>query len=271
MENEVNKSFRSGYSKGLGFGLVLMVIGVIFLGLNSGFISEKMRYILISWQMLLIFLGVVNLFKRQWISGIILIVIGKFFLVPKIIEAYPTVFPGLDVHFVHFYWPLLFILAGILIILQRLIYPKWGIEYRERKWQRRNHHYYSHRYNKQFDRSKWEGSYSTGGFSKNSVFASGDHIVLDPEFKGGELNAVFGGITLDLRRTSLPVGETILDVNAVFGGITIFVPSDWFIETHLDAVFGGFQDNRLPKEPVDMTRKLIITGSCVFGGGELRN
>lgn len=109
------------------------------------------------------------------------------------------------------------------------------------------------------------------GFSKNSVFGSGDHIVLDPEFKGGELNAVFGGITLDLRRTNLPVGETMLDINAVFGGITIYVPVDWFVETHLDAVFGGFQDNRLPKEPADTTRKLIITGSCVFGGGELRN
>ena len=74
-----------------------------------------------------------------------------------------------------------------------------------------------------------------------------------------------------MRRTNLPVGETRLDVNAVFGGITIFIPSDWFVETHLDAVFGGFQDNRLPKDVLDKSRKLVITGSCVFGGGEIRN
>ena len=95
--------------------------------------------------------------------------------------------------------------------------------------------------------------------------------MLDPEFKGGDMNAVFGGISLDLRRTNLPVGETRLEVNAVFGGITIFVPSDWYVETHLDSVFGGFKDNRVPKEPLDTTKKLIIVGSCVFGGGELRN
>ena len=95
--------------------------------------------------------------------------------------------------------------------------------------------------------------------------------MLDPVFKGGELNAVFGGLTLDLRRTNLAEGETHLEVNAVFGGITIFVPSEWLIETHLDTVFGGFQDNRMPKEPLDPTRKLIIVGSCVFGGGEIRN
>ena len=187
--------------------------------------------------------------------------IGGFFMIPKIV-------PGLDGQFVHIYWPLLLIGAGIVILLQRMLYPRWGFESWERKWHRHEHRHHSSRH---YDKSKWEGYTPTGGFSKNSVFGSGDHIVLDPEFKGGELNAVFGGITLDLRRTNLPVGETILEVNAVFGGITIYVPSDWFVETHLDAVFGGFQDNRMPKEPLDTTRKLIISGSCVFGGGELRN
>jgi len=262
MENEVKNSFRSGYTKGMGFGLILMVIGVIFLGANFGFISDKLRGILISWQMLLIFLGVINLYKRKLIPAVWLIFIGGFFMIPKLVE-------GLDGNFIHVYWPLLLIAAGIVILMQRFIGPKWGNEW----WNMDHHHHHRHNYNRsyKYDNSKWSGNVNSEGFSKNSVFGSGDHIVLDPEFKGGELNAVFGGITLDLRRTNLPVGETVLDVNAVFGGITIYVPSDWFVETHLDAVFGGFQDNRLPKEPLDTTRKLIITGSCVFGGGELRN
>ena len=262
MENEVKNSFRSGYTKGLGFGLVLMVVGVIFLGANFGFISEKLRSILISWQMLLIFLGVINLFKQKLIPAVWLIFIGGFFLIPKLVE-------GIDGSFIHVYWPLLLIAAGVMILLQRFLGPKWGSEWWNANHQHhhRHHHYRSERY----DHSKWSGNGNSDGFSKNSVFGSGDHIVLDPEFKGGDLNAVFGGITLDLRRTNLPVGETILEVNAVFGGITIYVPIDWFVETHLDAVFGGFQDNRMPKEPTDTTRKLLITGSCVFGGGELRN
>jgi len=260
MENEVKNSFRSGYNKGLGFGLVLMLIGIIYLLSNFGLIPFELKSVIISWQMLLIIIGVVKLVQGRFMAGLIIIFVGGFFIIPKVV-------PALDGQFIHIYWPLLLIAAGIVILLKHLFGPKWGFEPWESKWRNHNQHHHSYKY----DRSKWQDNYATPGFSKNSVFGSGDHIVLDPEFKGGDLNAVFGGITLDLRRTNLPVGETILEVNAVFGGITIYVPVDWFVETHLDAVFGGFQDNRLKKEPLDTTRKLLITGSCVFGGGELRN
>ena len=261
METEMKNSIRSGYPKGLGFGLILMFIGVVFLGSNFGLIPIPLKSIIISWQMLLIFIGVVNLFKRKLISGVIWILIGGFFILPK-------VFPLLNANFEQNFWPLLLISAGIVIVLNRAINPKYFNDFWNSNW--RQHHYRHHRHNDYHQHySKWGAS--TEGFSKNSVFGSGDHIVLEPEFKGGDLNAVFGGISLDLRRTNLPVGETVLEVNAVFGGITIYVPTDWCIETHLDAVFGGFQDNRMPKEPIDTTKKLIITGSCVFGGGELRN
>jgi Predicted membrane protein (DUF2154). len=253
MENEERNSFRSGHTKGLGFGLVLMVIGVVFLGFNFGFFPERLRNVVISWQMLLIFLGTVNLFKKHLISGVVLIFLGGFFIIPKVV-------PEIDGNFVHIYWPLLLIGAGIVILLQRVFVPNCFAE----KWNKECHNHHHHRHYREWNSNN-------NGFSKDCVFGSGEHIVLDPEFKGGDMNAVFGGISLDLRRTNLPVGETRLEVNAVFGGITIFVPSDWYVETHLDSVFGGFKDNRVPKEPLDTTKKLIIVGSCVFGGGELRN
>ncbi len=264
MENEVKNSFRSGYTKGLGFGLVLMLIGVVFLGFNFGLIPLTLKWVIISWPMLLIVIGIAHYFRRRIFSATILVLIGSFFLIPRVIEAYPAYFPGINGDFTHIYWPLLLIGAGILMITGRIFGPKWGFN----EWDNQHRHQYHHHRN--YSHNSKSGA--TGeGFSKNSVFGSGDHIVLDPEFKGGELNAVFGGITLDLRRTNLPEGDTVLDINAVFGGITVYVPADWYVETHLDAVFGGFQDNRLPKEPLDKTRKLIISGSCVFGGGELRN
>lgn len=260
METEENKIFRKSFSNGMGFGLVLLLIGLVFLGLNFGLIPHSFKRIIISWQMLLIFLGVINLFKFKFVPGAILIFIGGFFMIPKIV-------PGIDGNFIHVYWPLLLIGAGILILTKRLIYPNSGFEAWGEKWQQhgnRMHQKFQHNRGQNWERNP-------DGFSKNSVFGSGEHIVLDKEFKGGELNAVFGGLTIDLRRTNLPEGETVLDVNAVFGGITIIVPYEWLVETHIDAVFGGFQDNRMPKEPLDTTRKLIITGACVFGGGELRN
>jgi predicted membrane protein len=266
MENEVKNSFRTGYTKGLGFGVVLMLIGVVFLGFNFGLIPSSLKWVIISWPMLLIVIGISNYFKRRIFSATILVLTGSFFIIPRFIEAYPALFPGFNGNFASIYWPLLLIAAGILVITGRLFGSKWGFD----EWNhehRNGHRHYNHY--KRRDYSNWNTN--SNGFSKNSVFGSGDHIVLDPEFKGGEMNAVFGGITLDLRRTNLPVGETVLEINAVFGGITIYIPADWFVETHLDAVFGGFQDNRRPIDPIDKSRKLIISGSCVFGGGELRN
>lgn len=258
MEKDVNNSFRSGYTKGLGFGLFLMLIGVLFLGFNFGILPIEMKQIVFSWPMILVFFGTVNLFKRHYISSTVLLIVGVFFLIPRIIGVYPQLFPGFDGNFAHIYWPLLLIAAGIIIILGKIFPPKWGFN----ECKHRHYHYVADDY-------KWNGT--KGNFSKNSVFGDGKHIVLDPEFKGGELNAVFGGITLDLRKTNLPEGETNLEINAVFGGITIFVPNDWFVETHVDAVFGGFDDKRMLVEPTDTTRKLIIHGDCVFAGGELRN
>jgi predicted membrane protein len=264
MENNVKQTNRNGLPKGLLVGILLMLVGMVILGTNLGMIPSPLRHILISWQMLLIIIGIGDYLKNKPFSGTILIMIGSFFLMPRIIENYPALFPSINANFTQMYWPLLLVMAGIFIILSKLLGSKfdWPI------WEK-EHHRAMHR---EHCRNK---GYCTGsenlGFSKNSIFGSGDHIVLDPEFKGGEMNAVFGGITLDLRRTSLPEGDTCLEINAVFGGITIYIPTDWNVETHMDAVFGGFQDNRLPKEPMDKTRKLIIKGSCVFGGGELRN
>ena len=167
-----------------------------------------------------------------------------------------------DGNFAHIYWPLLLVAAGVLLIVSKLSGSKWGFAEFNEKHHHHHHHYHHHQ-------SKYV--YGSDGFSKNSIFGNGEHIVLDPEFKGGEMNAVFGGITLDLRKTNLAEGETRLDINAVFGGVTIFVPGEWYVETHLDTVFGGFEDKRMLKEPLDTTRKLVITGACVFGGGELRS
>lgn len=252
MKKNENKVYGRRSNKGIAFGIALMIIGVIFLGTNFGLIPEKTKNIIISWQMLLIFLGVINIFKKKFTAAVTLILIGSFFMLPKIVV-------GLNQNFVHVYWPLLLIAAGMVILIQRIAKPDSGFE---------NDNF---KYKKNVGGDNNFSEYKNGRFDKNSIFGGADHVILDNEFNGGELNAVFGGISLDLRRTNLPQGETYLEVNAVFGGVTIFVPEGWLIETHIDAVFGGFRDNRLPIEVSDKSKKLIIKGSCVFGGGELKN
>ncbi len=126
------------------------------------------------------------------------------------------------------------------------------------------HRHSHHKYDK--EESNY-GSY----FTRNVVFSGADVLVVDPVFYGCELNSVFGGIELDLRKTTLPEGTTVVEANAVFGGITVFVPESWHVETHIDGVFGGFSDDRSVRPAPGGSSKLVIKGACVFGGGELKN
>jgi uncharacterized membrane protein HdeD (DUF308 family) len=66
-------------------GLVFVVAGIFIMGHRMGFISHYLFHAIISWQMLLIAIGVIQLLtKRNKTSGVILILIGSFFIMPQI-------------------------------------------------------------------------------------------------------------------------------------------------------------------------------------------
>ena len=58
---------------------VFIIVGLLFLGRNFGIIDSDLFGILVSWQMLLIVVGVVNLIKRHFFGGVITIAIGGLF------------------------------------------------------------------------------------------------------------------------------------------------------------------------------------------------
>jgi hypothetical protein len=83
--------------------------------------------------------------------------------------------------------------------------------------------------------------------------------------------AVFGGAELDLRDASLPGREITIDAVAVFGGVSITVPPEMRVIDSGSAVMGGRDvsgdtaESAQPDAPV-----LRITGTCVFGGVEVK-
>lgn len=255
METVSNNSCYPRRYRGLCFGGLLILAGAILLGINFGYINEAYKGIVFSWPSIVILIGILHFRKRQNIAwGSIWIIVGAFFLMPKIVRAFPESFPGIGDNFAAVYWPLLLICAGLIFIVSRFFVSEkdWYVF-----WKNKAHHY-----------QKSTGSLSSG-FEKNTIFGSGEHIILDEVFKGGELNSIFGGTTLDLRRTNLPEGDTHLEINAVFGGITLYIPGNWVVISQVDAVFGGFEDRRRIIEPLDEKRRLIVKGACVFGGGEI--
>jgi predicted membrane protein len=258
MEQEIKTYRRHRHHHGVSFAFLLIAAGLIFLGFNTGTIPIQYKNIFISWQMLLIVLGFASFFKRHFLGGMVLVVIGGFFLVPEINRVNPDWLGPIPTDFIHLYWPVLLIAAGALVLLQWM-FPSRNC------WKKAEFEYRHHR------RFRHE-NFTEGYINSNNVFGSGEHIVLDPEFKGGEINSVFGGTTLDLRKTNLKEGTTKLEINVVFGGVTLYVPETWNVVIHTDCVFGGFEDKRFAvNSSIDTSRTLVIYGSCVFGGGEIKN
>jgi hypothetical protein len=88
-------------------------------------------------------------------------------------------------------------------------------------------------------------------------------------FEGGRATAVFGGIDLDLRGSTLRPEGAVLEASAVFGGIDLVVPSGLRVEISGPAIFGGWEDNTTPAPP-DAPR-LAIKALAVFGGIEVKS
>ena len=92
-----------------------------------------------------------------------------------------------------------------------------------------------------------------------------------PNFQGGEMIAVFGGIEVDLRRAQIASTdkEVIIDANATFGGIDLKVPETWQVVTRGLGIFGGYEDKTQP--PKEESKRLVIRGLVIMGGIEVTN
>jgi hypothetical protein len=197
-------------------------------------------------------------------------VLGVFFLLPRIASVYPEMLPGIDGDFARNYWPVLLILFGIGIVLYILFGKKrffWT-----KKHSADGEHSWSFEYSceKEYSWSseKIEG---TGGIYVRDVMFNGhDDIFLEPVFRGGKIDVLFGGVKLDLRKTTLPEGNTYLKVDVLFGGVEITVPENWVVVSKADVLFGGVVDKRSQIVQDDQSRKLIIKTDVLFGGVEIR-
>lgn len=98
---------------------------------------------------------------------------------------------------------------------------------------------------------------------------SGQTIKYDgKDFKGALLNAIFGGITIDLTNAKVKDGA-VIDATAVFGGVTILIPEDLKVEIKSTSVFGGVSDKTKNKEKKDKVT-LHVNGCSIFGGVDIK-
>ncbi len=88
------------------------------------------------------------------------------------------------------------------------------------------------------------------------------------EFAGGTVECIFGGGKLDLSDVVVMDGSK-LEVTAVFGGIEVIAPKKAVVEVRGTSVMGGFSNKVTARE--SKLPKLIITGTAIFGGVEVKD
>ena len=110
---------------------------------------------------------------------------------------------------------------------------------------------------------------SSGDVSAFALF-SGSQLRPTAPFERADLSAMLGGVKLDLTATPMAADEATIDVFTFMGGVEILVPSDWDVTLKVTSLMGGCADKRRPSA-LPPTKRLIISGTAIMGGVEVKN
>ena len=228
----------------IGVASILILAGLTIFAHKQGWLDGRLYGIFISWQMLLIVLGVWAFAIRHWWNGVLLTGIGAFFLIPVLTDAAPG--------WARTHWPLLLVLVGLLLIVS-LIRRRSSI----------------------LGRDAETATHNTGEGFVNSDVKMGEvnHIVLDPVFTGARLRNSLGSTKLDLRHTTLAEGETYIDIDCNLGAVELFLPYEWIVETLVSTMLASVEDKRALRSngAPDASRKLVLRGRVSLGSIEIKN
>ncbi|SFB84927.1 LiaI-LiaF-like domain-containing protein [Massilia yuzhufengensis] len=101
-----------------------------------------------------------------------------------------------------------------------------------------------------------------------AILGGFERRITTQNFRGGEVTAVLGGCSLDMRNSSIQ-GEAVINVFAFWGGVTIKCPPDWTVVLQGTPIMGGFEEKTIA--PPDSSKRLVVRGYAIMGGVEVRN
>lgn len=221
------------------FGLVVIALGVLFTLDNLGMLDagEILRW----WPVVLVAFGLCRLTgtgcRRNPLLGAIFTFAGALLLAHEF-------------DLVHFdpwdFWPVVLVLVGGSMVARAL------------------------------DRARaaaapgTPGSDTTSTFSTFSMWSGIERKVVSPDFRGGDVTAIMGGVEIDLRSAKMPAGQAIIDVTVMWGGVDLFVPEDWTVTVEALPLMAGIEDDT--RAPAGEIRgNLVVKGVVLMGGVEIKN
>lgn len=102
-----------------------------------------------------------------------------------------------------------------------------------------------------------------------STFSSQDVSFENQEFKGANLNAVFGGVKCDLRKAIINEDQ-VINCSAIFGSVEIIPSEEINIKVKSNSIFGGVSNERKNKEMNKDLKTVYINAMCLFGGVSIK-
>ena len=216
------------------WGIVLIVIGGIWLT-NSLGITNINLFFDGWWTLFIIIPSIIGLFKNQnktW--SIVWLFIGiLLFLNAQNIVTFSMI-RKITI-------PVILIIIGLGIMFQNTISTKVNKKIKE--------------LNKE-------------GLPDYAAVFSGQKINVKEVFKGGNINAVFGGVDLDLREATIEK-EAIINASAIFGGIDLKVPNNVNVKVKSTPIFGGVSNKAVEIAQQDIPT-IYIQAFCLFGGVDIK-
>ncbi len=241
-------------------GAFFIIGGGLLLASRMGFPVPEWVF---SWEVLIIAIGLMIGIKHRFQSGgwLMMVAVGTFYLLDERIA---------DATLHQYLLPILIIYLGIHFVL----FPKKrGFKNRwKTKWDEKAQEAFSGAFNGNSDTFSSSAT-TTGGddfIYVSSVFSGVKRTVFSKDFKGGEINCVFGGAEIDLLQADIQ-GTVTIKLEEVFGGVELRIPENWTVRTQIDGVFHGVDDKRRFQATVDANKVLILRGSAVFAGIEIKS
>lgn len=232
------------------FGMLLILLGLGFLLDQFNVISFGMIFST-YWPMILIIIGVTNLFNKDSsrFGNSLLIVVGLLFQINELSVLPFSVF-GLIL-------PVILILVGFNILFSR------------KKEQR-----YNPALNENTYLENREETDDTLGFKNITMDNSLDSFAFmsavetnnrSQEFRGGRATAVMGSIEIDFRG-AVPFKNNIeLELTSIMGSIEILVPENWRVEVRGTPLLGAISNksryNTDANTPILNLKCFVLMGS----------
>lgn len=228
---------------GITFAVLLIAIAVTIVLSAIGLLPRYLIAIIVSWQALIILAGVKTLLFRRYLPGAFIILLGSYFLVPKIYSVI-----GMAMPFDTVTWNAVNIALGLVVLAI--------LSVRVSKWI------------PNIDGLFNVYSSKNGAVQVSSAFGEVEHTIIEQPYCGIKIASAFGQLTLDMTKTTLKEGDSYLDVSNAFGATIVLVPSDWGVTSSVQSFFGSIKDTRHDK-PMATNRRLIIRGANAFGEVEI--